>query len=175
MSSQEAVHVSLIKVTPRSGKETLGTWWFHCQRGGWTQSRPKPTHEMELSCEQTIRGRGVCVPALEPRGEREGSRTRCQGFKPDLGNSAVRHYRGAFENVAMVEMRTQLAIERAGLVTLHLQLARRSSIPTIIRLGASLKGAGRSGSMSSIKRDVKKKSSASTGDEILFSTSSPLL
>jgi len=131
MSSQEAVHVSLIKVTPRSGKETLGTWWFHCQRGGWTQSRPKPTHEMELSCEQTIRGRGVCVPALEPRGEREGSRTRCQGFKPDLGNSAVRHYRGAFENVAMVEMRTQLAIERAGLVTLHLQPARRSSIPTI--------------------------------------------
>jgi hypothetical protein len=133
MSSQEAVHVSLIKVTPRSGKETLGTWWFHCQRGGWTQSRPKPTHEMELSCEQTIRGRGVCVPALEPRGEREGSRTRCQGFKPDLGNSAVRHYRGAFENVAMVEMRTQLAIERAGLVTLHLQPARRSSIPTIER------------------------------------------
>jgi hypothetical protein len=42
MSSQEAVHVSLIKVTPRSGKETLGTWWFHFQRGGWTQSRPKP-------------------------------------------------------------------------------------------------------------------------------------
>jgi hypothetical protein len=37
---------------------------------------------------------------------------------------------GAFENVAMVEMRTQLAIERAGLVTLHLQPARRSSIPT---------------------------------------------
>lgn len=32
----------------------------------------------------------------------------------------------------MVEMRTQLAIERAGLVTLHLPLARRSSIPTTI-------------------------------------------
>jgi len=69
-------------------------------------------------------------PALKPRGEWEGSRTKCQGFKPDLGNSAVRHYRGAFENVAMVETRTQLAIERAGLVTLHLQPARRSSIPT---------------------------------------------
>src|SRR5580700_783492 len=53
-----------------------------------------------------------------------------QGFKPDLGNSAVRHYRGASENVAMVEMRSQLAIERAGLVTPHLQPARRSSIPT---------------------------------------------
>src|SRR5271169_5703566 len=87
---------------------------------------------MELSCEQTIRSRGVCAPALEPRCEWEGSRTRCQDFKPDLGNSAVRHYRGAFENVATVEMRTQLAIERAGLVTLHLQLARRSSIPTIV-------------------------------------------
>ncbi len=40
----------------------------------------------------------------------------------------------------MVEMRTQLAIERAGLVTLHLQPARRSSIPTagkqVLVLGA---------------------------------------
>jgi hypothetical protein len=33
----------------------------------------------------------------------------------------------------MVEMRTQLAIERAGLVTLHLQPARRSSIPTVAK------------------------------------------
>jgi len=42
------------------------------------------TQEMNLSCEQTIWHRGVCVPALEPRGKREGSRTRGQGFKPDL-------------------------------------------------------------------------------------------
>ena len=48
MSPQEAVHVSRIKVTPRSGKETLGTWWCHRQRGGRTQSRHKPTQEMEL-------------------------------------------------------------------------------------------------------------------------------
>ena len=27
MSSEETVHVSLTEVTPRSGKETLGTWW----------------------------------------------------------------------------------------------------------------------------------------------------
>ena len=52
------------------------------------------THEMELSCEQTIRSWGVCEPALEPRSEGEGSRKRRQDFKPDLGNSAVRHYRG---------------------------------------------------------------------------------
>src|SRR5712691_5414265 len=97
MSSQEAVHVSRIKVTPRSGKETLGTWGCHRQRGGRTQSRHKPTHEMELSGEQTIGSRGVCEPGLEPRCDRE-----------------------AFEIVAMVELRSQLAIERAGLVTLHL-------------------------------------------------------
>ena len=36
----------------------------------------------------------------------------------------------------MVEMRTQLAIERADLVTLHLQPTRRSSIPTEITLAA---------------------------------------
>jgi hypothetical protein len=131
MSSQEAVHVSRMEVTPTSGKGTLGTWWFHLQRGGRTQSRHKPTYETELSREQTIGSRGVCEPALEPRCKWEGSRTRCQDFKPDLGNSAVRHYRGASENVAMVEMRTQLTIERASLVTLHLQPARRSSIPTI--------------------------------------------
>ena len=138
MSSQEAVHVSLMEVTPTSGKGTLGTWWFHFQRGGRTLSRHKPTHAMELSCEQTIRSRGVCEPALEPRCEREGSRTRGQDFKPDLGNSAVRHYRGASENVAMVEMRAQLAIERAGLVTLRLQPARRSSIPTRLMLVSAL-------------------------------------
>ena len=28
MSSEEAGHVSLMKVTPTSGKGTLGTWWF---------------------------------------------------------------------------------------------------------------------------------------------------
>jgi hypothetical protein len=104
MSSQEAVHVSRMEVTPTSGKGTLGTWWFHGQRGGRTQSRPEPTHEMELGCEQTIRSRGVCEPALEPRCEWEGSRTSNQDFKPDLGNSAVRHYRGASGNVAMAEL-----------------------------------------------------------------------
>ena len=34
----------------------------------------------------------------------EGSLTIGQDFKPDLRNSAVRHYRGASENVAMAEL-----------------------------------------------------------------------
>ena len=86
---------------------------------------------MELSCEQTIRSRGVCVPALEPRGEGEGSRTRYQGFKPDLGNSAVRHYRGASGNVAMAELRTHLATERVRVVPLRLKQTLPGSIPTL--------------------------------------------
>ena len=60
----------------------------------------------------------------------EGSLTTCQGFKPDLRNSAVRHYRGASGNVVMAGMCTHLATERARLVTPRLQLARPSSIPT---------------------------------------------
>ena len=53
-----------------------------------------------------------------------------RGFKLDLGNPAVRDYRGASGNVATVELCTHPATERAGLVTLHLPLARPSSIPT---------------------------------------------
>ena len=104
MSSQEAEHVSLIKVAPISGKATLGTWWYQGQRGARAQNRDKPTQEMVLSCEQTFRGRGVCEPALEPRSGWEGAQTKCQDFKPDLGNPAVRNYRGASENVAMAEL-----------------------------------------------------------------------
>ena len=51
----------------------------------------------------------------------EGPWKKGQGFKPDLGNPAVRHYRGATGNVATVGMRTRLAIERAGTVTPHLK------------------------------------------------------
>jgi hypothetical protein len=54
-----------------------------------------------------------------------------QGFKPDLGNSAVRHYRGASGNVAMAELRTHLATERVRVVALRLKQTRPSSIPTV--------------------------------------------
>src|SRR6516165_3830544 len=36
----------------------------------------------------------------------EGSRKTCQGFKPDPGNLAVRHYRGASRNVSHGEIVT---------------------------------------------------------------------
>ena len=47
---------------------------------------------------------GACVPALKPCRSWEGLRRKGQGFKPDLGNPAVRDYRGASGNVAMVEL-----------------------------------------------------------------------
>ena len=78
------------------------------------------------------RRRGVREPALKPRGRGEGSRRICQGFKPNPGNLAVRDYRGASGNAAMVELCTHLAIERARLVTSHLKLARLISIPTLM-------------------------------------------
>jgi hypothetical protein len=65
--------------------------------------------------------RGACEPALNPRRRWEDPRKKGQGFKPDSGNPTVRDYRGASGNVATVEMRSHLATERAGMVTLHLQ------------------------------------------------------
>jgi hypothetical protein len=65
--------------------------------------------------------RGVCEPALNPRRSWEDSRQKGQGFKPDSGKPTVRDYRGASGNVVTVEMRSHLATERAGMVTLHLQ------------------------------------------------------
>ena len=51
----------------------------------------------------------------------EGSRRTCQGLKPDPGNLAVRHFRGASRNVRHGETVNPPAIERAGSETPHLQ------------------------------------------------------
>src|SRR5262249_35726429 len=51
----------------------------------------------------------------------KGLRMTCQGFKPDPGNLAVRHYRGASRNIRDGETVNPPAIERAGSETPHLQ------------------------------------------------------
>ena len=61
----------------------------------------------------------------------EGSLTKGKDFQPDLGTPPVRHDRGASENVAMAELCTHLATERTSVVTLRLQQAHPTSIPTI--------------------------------------------
>jgi len=54
--------------------------------------------------------RGVCESALEPRGVWEGPWRIGQGSEPDL--RAVRDYRGASGNVALVELCTHLAYRK---------------------------------------------------------------
>src|SRR5215831_15085822 len=51
----------------------------------------------------------------------EGSQRTCQGLKPDPGNLAVRHFRGASRTVRHGETENPPAIERAGPETPHLQ------------------------------------------------------
>src|SRR2546425_10573969 len=46
------------------------------------------------------RSQGVCEPALEPWRRGKGLWRKSQDFKPDRGNPAVRHYRGATGNVS---------------------------------------------------------------------------
>src|SRR5262249_6583049 len=65
-------------------------------------------------CEQTRRGGGYTNQRLNLSQPREGPRKICQGFKPDPGNLAVRHYRGASRNVSNGETVNPPAIERAG-------------------------------------------------------------
>jgi hypothetical protein len=121
MPSEEVCNASPATVTLEPWQRDSGHLavsapaWFSDTAPGFyrirTETRLWANHE----------SRGGCVPALKLRRKREGSRKKCQGFKPDLGDPAVRDYRGASGNVAMVEMRSHLATERAGLVTLHLQ------------------------------------------------------
>jgi hypothetical protein len=81
-------------VIPTLGKGTLGTWRFH-----------RATRRSDTELAQSRRGngtrlwanrgsRGVCEPALKPLPSWEGPWKKGQGFKPDPGNPAVRHYRG---------------------------------------------------------------------------------
>ena len=123
MSSEEADQVSPWEVTPTVGKGTLGTWRFPTSAVG---GRLDKTGAVAGRCpgDEAVgkpRSQGVCEPALEPWRRGKGLWRKSQDFKPDRGNPAVRHYRGATGNVAMVGMRTRLAIERAGTVTPHLQ------------------------------------------------------
>ena len=100
MSSQESVHDSPATVTPELGEGTLDTWRFHRQRGGRTQSRHPADACGGTRLWANHGGRGVCEPALEPHRRWEGLWKKGQGFKPDLGNPAVRDYRGATGNVS---------------------------------------------------------------------------
>jgi hypothetical protein len=62
------------------------------------------TGEMELGLEQTTEAGVYCASALKPHqtGKTRGRKTKTPNRT--LGNPAVRDYRGASRNVAMVEL-----------------------------------------------------------------------
>jgi hypothetical protein len=107
MSSEETVHASLTAVTPRSGKETLGAWWSLRQararldKTGYTKLVARDRDE---AISKPVADGAYANQRLNFGATWEGSSTKDQGFKPDLRNSAVRHYRGASGNVMLVEM-----------------------------------------------------------------------
>jgi hypothetical protein len=123
MLSQEMTHISPTKVTPKLGKGALGTWRL---------SRPYGSRLDKTGTYAGYGSGGEVVGKPDVVGAHtnqrlnlskpwEGPQTRGQGFKPDPGNPAVRHYRGASRNVRQGETVNPPAIERAGTETPHLQ------------------------------------------------------
>jgi len=101
MSSQETGYTSLqCGVIPTLGKGTLGTWRSHqaARRSDTELAQSRRGNGTRLWANRG--SRGVCEPALKTPPSWEGLWKRGQGFKPDPGNLAVRHYRGASGNVA---------------------------------------------------------------------------
>jgi len=120
---------------PALSKGTLGTWWFHRQRGGRTQSRQSADacDGTRLWTNQRKMGR-MCTrtSTTPPPGKVRGRKAKASNRT--TGNPAVRDYRGASENVTLVEMCTHLATERAGMVTLHLTVGASELYPNTFQV-----------------------------------------
>ena len=82
-----------------------GFWWFR-HSAGWSDTVPARslTREMELGLEQTTKVWGVCESALKPHQTGKAQGRQAKTPNRTLGNPAVRDYRGASGNVAMVEL-----------------------------------------------------------------------
>ena len=100
MSSQESVHDSPATVTPGLGKGTLDTWRFHRQRGGRTQSRHSADACGGTRLWANHEGRAYANQRLSLTEDGKASGRKAKVSKPDLGNPAVRDYRGASGNVS---------------------------------------------------------------------------
>ena len=97
MSSQETDHVSPTEVAPELGKGALDTWrpFSGCLGGRLDKTG---THATDSSRGEAVGKPGVAGMYTNQRLNLskpwKGLRMTCQGFKPDPGNLAVRHYRG---------------------------------------------------------------------------------
>lgn len=119
--------MSRMMVTPTSGKLwALGGSRFSAVVGH-RADRSHAGEEPKLSANPSATGRirtSACTSWRKGRLTDEIPR-----LPTGPGNSAVRPYRGASENVVMAELRTHLATERVRVVTLRLKQTRPS--PTI--------------------------------------------
>jgi hypothetical protein len=102
MPSEEMVHISPMEVAPKLGKGAQDTWRLPRLSGGRLD-------KTGVSRGQFRRGETGGKPRMAGvyTDQRlnlsklwEGPRRKCQGFKPDPGNPAVRDYRGASGNVS---------------------------------------------------------------------------
>src|SRR5260221_401611 len=95
------VHISPTEVTPTLGKEALDTWrpaWPYGGRLDKTGVTPRRVRRRGWG--QTGMAGAYTDQRLNLSTPWEGSQKKCRGFKPDPGNLAVRHYRGASGNVS---------------------------------------------------------------------------
>ena len=117
---QRLLH-TLLRITAESCPSTIGLITLDPKLAG-ERSAGNP----HATFDEAGNGTQLTVRLLRhsQRKRRETARPHLRSMAPFLDPT----YRGASGNVAMVEMCTRLAIERARTVTLHLQQARRSSI-----------------------------------------------
>ena len=101
MPSEEMVHVSPTKVTPELGKGAQDTWRpFRPCGGRLDKTGASPRWLRRRGWRQTRMVGAYTDQRLNLSKLWEGPRKKCQGFKPDPGNLAVRDYRGASGNVS---------------------------------------------------------------------------
>jgi hypothetical protein len=101
MPSQETDHVSPTEVAPELGKGALDTWRPSRPHGGRLDKPGTCADDgsRRRGCGQTRRAGVYTNQRLNLFKPWEGPRKICQGLKPDPGNLAVRHFRGASEIV----------------------------------------------------------------------------
>jgi hypothetical protein len=102
MPSEEMVHISPMEVAPKLGKGAQDTWRLPRLSGGRLDKTGVSRGQFRRG---ETEGKPRMAGAYTDRRLNlsklwEGPRRKCQGFKPDPGNPAVRDYRGASGNVS---------------------------------------------------------------------------
>ena len=133
MPSEETVHVSPMEGNTDIGQRDSGYSVVSSNRGRPdTEPAISRMWEMELGHGQTSVSRGVCESALKPRGRGEGPRKKLwPRLRTGPGKTGCPGLSGGLRKRRHGGNVSPPRIERVRMVTLHLKLARWSSIPTV--------------------------------------------